>query len=588
MKDLWLLLALITVVCCVSEPTAKITFSFSTERAQACLNATKVGTATSKAKMLCEHLEDGGNNVLWESSDFTNPDALSPDAVGHAVNDLGVEARGLDAEMFETPVCSGGMTGNFNDWSHFELDASEDGMVWSKTVEDSDFVAGYEVAWMFMLCAGESDSVARLQEHFSLLPTKTFDKLSSCTKWSSDLDTFRNLHWQNRHFVIPDNVKDGETIELDTYYFNECESLDVEIIAVDGGRREMPPYLLPAIAVVFVFLMLLFFYKTRDDQALIERVKSESAQQKESLLEMETKLQTEKRGNEMNRMSKNEVCLVTDNLKRIKENAEEARLFEGMKIHRKDLTIDHVVASGSFGKVSMGYYEENSVAVKQLLKLTQDDIDRFKFECFLSKELRHPHIVRTVGVVWEKDCMALVSEFVANGSLGSWLNKDYERRVSGDPDVWTWKREMLKMACDIADGVMYLHNAHYYDVRSKAWQECIIHRDLKPDNFLVTDSMHVKITDFGEARALDIKGEMTVVGTPLYIAPEVMRNERYGKRVDSYSFGVVLFACLRLRPTAFEAFASSLKEDMNKSSNRGIGAAILAHRIDVGWRPRIP
>ena len=476
-----------------------------------------------------------------------------------------------------------------------------------------------------MLCAGESDSVARLQEHFSLLPTKTFDKLSSCTKWSSDLDTFRNLHWQNRHFVIPDNVKDGETIELDTYYFNECESLDVEIIAVDGGRREMPPYLLPAIAVVFVFLMLLFFYKTRDDQALIERVKSESAQQRESLLEMETKLQKEKRGNEMNRMSKNEgkwgyeaasssvlalkkssplliappclplslppslaVCLVTDNLKRIKENAEEARLFEGMKIHRKDLTIDHVVASGSFGKVSMGYYEENSVAVKQLLKLTQDDIDRFKFECFLSKELRHPHIVRTVGVVWEKDCMALVSEFVANGSLGSWLNKDYERRVSGDPDVWTWKREMLKMACDIADGVMYLHNAHYYDVRSKAWQECIIHRDLKPDNFLVTDSMHVKITDFGEARALDIKGEMTVVGTPLYIAPEVMRNERYGKRVDSYSFGVVLFACLRLRPTAFEAFASSLKEDMNKSSNRGIGAAILAHRIDVGWRPRIP
>ena len=476
-----------------------------------------------------------------------------------------------------------------------------------------------------MLCAGESDSVARLQEHFSLLPTKTFDKLSSCTKWSSDLDTFRNLHWQNRHFVIPDNVKDGETIELDTYYFNECESLDVEIIAVDGGRREMPPYLLPAIAVVFVFLMLLFFYKTRDDQALIERVKSESAQQRESLLEMETKLQKEKRGNEMNRMSKNEgkwgyeaasssvlalkkssplliappclplslppslaVCLVTDNLKRIKENAEEARLFEGMKIHRKDLTIDHVVASGSFGKVNMGYYEENSVAVKQLLKLTQDDIDRFKFECFLSKELRHPHIVRTVGVVWEKDCMALVSEFVANGSLGSWLNKDYERRVSGDPDVWTWKREMLKMACDIADGVMYLHNAHYYDVRSKAWQECIIHRDLKPDNFLVTDSMHVKITDFGEARALDIKGEMTVVGTPLYIAPEVMRNERYGKRVDSYSFGVVLFACLRLRPTAFEAFASSLKEDMNKSSNRGIGAAILAHRIDVGWRPRIP
>lgn len=100
--------------------------------------------------------------------------------------------------------------------------------------------------------------------------------------------------------------------------------------------------------------------------------------------------------------------------------------------------------------------------------------------------------------------------------------------------------------------------------------------------------MHVKITDFGEARALDTTGQMTTVGTPLYIAPEVMRNERYGKKVDSYSFGVVLMACLRLRDVAFSVFAAALKHEMRKKTERGIGAAILTHRIDTGWRPSIP
>ena len=96
--------------------------------------------------------------------------------------------------------------------------------------------------------------------------------------------------------------------------------------------------------------------------------------------------------------------------------------------------------------------------------------------------------------------MALVTDFMPNGSLQGWLDMDVQRRAVNqeDPGNWTWRKHLLKMAVDVADGVAYLHQSHYYDTKEARWKECIIHRDLKPDNFLVTEDMHLKITDFGE------------------------------------------------------------------------------------------
>ena len=74
------------------------------------------------------------------------------------------------------------------------------------------------------------------------------------------------------------------------------------------------------------------------------------------------------------------------------------------------------------------------------------------------------------------------------------------------------------------------------------WRECIIHRDLKPENMLLTQEWVLKLTDFGEARAVKEDATMTSVGTPVYISPEVMRGDRYGKKADSYSFAWCLVA----------------------------------------------
>ena len=72
----------------------------------------------------------------------------------------------------------------------------------------------------------------------------------------------------------------------------------------------------------------------------------------------------------------------------------------------------------------------------------------------------------------------------------------------------------------------YLHSVKYTDIKTKQEVNGIIHRDLKPDNCLITDTYSVKICDFGEARAIDLDNTMTMVGTPMYIAPEVVKGER--------------------------------------------------------------
>lgn len=89
----------------------------------------------------------------------------------------------------------------------------------------------------------------------------------------------------------------------------------------------------------------------------------------------------------------------------------------------------------------------------------------------------------------------------------------------------------------IAVAVAYLHS------------NGIIHRDLKPENILLKtpypDSI-VKISDFGLSRFLDEENDFqrTVCGTPMYVAPEVLRRELYGYQADIWSLGVVLYFML--------------------------------------------
>ncbi|ONK78968.1 uncharacterized protein A4U43_C01F1520 [Asparagus officinalis] len=89
---------------------------------------------------------------------------------------------------------------------------------------------------------------------------------------------------------------------------------------------------------------------------------------------------------------------------------------------------------------------------------------------------------------------------------------------------------VLRLALDISQGMRYLHS------------QGVIHRDLKSNNLLLNDEMKVKVADFGtsclETQCQASKGNM---GTYRWMAPEMIKEKPYTKKVDVYSFGIVLW-----------------------------------------------
>lgn len=204
-------------------------------------------------------------------------------------------------------------------------------------------------------------------------------------------------------------------------------------------------------------------------------------------------------------------------------------------------------------------FEGIHVAVKVIKDISADALERTRAEILLMKGLHHPQIVMFIGACWDEFMMGIVLELVDNGPMANFLhNKKLHL---------SWEHPKLSMAKDVAAGCIYLHSSTYYDESEDTWHECIIHRDLKPDNMLVTTTYGVKLTDFGEARAMNSEMTMTQVGSPLYMAPEVLRGERYDERVDLYSYAVTLLEMLVLADSIFEVF-EKVRSELRETTNR--------------------
>ncbi|GMH80757.1 hypothetical protein TL16_g08683 [Triparma laevis f. inornata] len=382
-------------------------------------------------------------------------------------------------------------------------------------------------------------------------------------------------------FEMPVPEKSERMVEVGILYNDEFIEGSPKVITFKPDKEVNLQAILGGVGGVAVIIAYaVWWYSKRRERLKIRRLNS-SFNVRASMLEMEVHNLHESLRKKKHSEREIEVMKqAMDN--QGKERSDELRQ---VLIPSSEVKVTSLLGQGAFGTVNLGVYKHQDVAIKQLISIDEESIHRFRFECFLCKELRHPNVVKLVGVCWDDLMLGCVLEYIDGGSLEGRLKEDWTQPTS---ERMTWKGVLLSLAKDAASGVRYLHNSRYYDEQEQVWKDCIIHRDLKPDNMLVTKDNVLKLTDFGEARAADLSMTMTCVGTPIYVSPEVMRNERYDAKADTYSFGVVLVAMMRPSKTIVDFFFDSLQKKMKKKNRMGIGVGLLNRYLERGWRPPIP
>ena len=207
---------------------------------------------------------------------------------------------------------------------------------------------------------------------------------------------------------------------------------------------------------------------------------------------------------------------------------------------------------------------ERQVAVKLLHEQyagDEDAVERFRREATSVAQLAHTNVVTVIDRGEDGRRQFIVFELVDGPNLKEVV------RARGPLPV----AEALGYGIQAGRALGFAH------------AQGLVHRDVKPQNILVAADAHVKVTDFGIARALELDGLTrtgTVLGTSEYVAPEQARGELVGPPTDIYALGVVLFELLAGEPPyTGDSFVEIALRHVNDPV-----PSVRARRPDVPWR----
>ncbi|XP_026059963.1 calcium/calmodulin-dependent protein kinase type II delta 2 chain isoform X2 [Carassius auratus] len=176
-------------------------------------------------------------------------------------------------------------------------------------------------------------------------------------------------------------------------------------------------------------------------------------------------------------------------------------------------------------KISSG--QEYAAKIINTKKLSARDHQKLEREARICRLLKHPNIVRLHDSISEEGFHYLVFDLVTGGEL---FEDIVAREYYSEADASHCIQQILES----------VHHCHVNG---------IVHRDLKPENLLLASKMKgaaVKLADFG--LAIEVQGDQQAwfgfAGTPGYLSPEVLRKDPYGKPVDMWACGVILYILL--------------------------------------------
>uniref|UniRef100_A0A8D2IT00 Ephrin type-A receptor 1 n=1 Tax=Varanus komodoensis TaxID=61221 RepID=A0A8D2IT00_VARKO len=198
------------------------------------------------------------------------------------------------------------------------------------------------------------------------------------------------------------------------------------------------------------------------------------------------------------------------------------------------VTIETVIGEGEFGEVYRGTLrlpgKERLVVAIKTLKSTYSDSTWWNFlrEATIMGQFNHHNIVRLEGVVTKRNPMMIITEYMENGALDTFLRENMDKFSCV---------QLVTMMQGIAAGMTYLSDRNY------------VHRDLAARNILVSHNLQCKVSDFGLSRILenDVEGTYETKGGKIPIrwtAPEAIAHRIFTSASDVWSFGIVMWEVL--------------------------------------------
>lgn len=180
-----------------------------------------------------------------------------------------------------------------------------------------------------------------------------------------------------------------------------------------------------------------------------------------------------------------------------------------------------LLGRGGMGEVYLGEdpYIGRRVAIKMIKGADPEARDRFRHEARVVGGLAHPSIVALLDFDFSGEEPFLVMEYLKGEGLDAWIKNPHSLA------------EQLVVLDDLGQALAFAHD------------NGVLHRDVKPSNVQILPNGHAKLMDFGIARGSGGKLTATgaVVGTPEYMAPEILNDAAYSVRSDLFSCAVLLY-----------------------------------------------
>ena len=180
------------------------------------------------------------------------------------------------------------------------------------------------------------------------------------------------------------------------------------------------------------------------------------------------------------------------------------------------------IGKGSFSKVYIGYKKvdkEKKYAIKKIYK--KEDLKYINYidkEIKIMNKLNHENIIKLYDTIYTDKYIFLILE-LCDSDLYSFMNKNDLN-----------ENQIRLIIRQITDALKYIMNNN------------IVHRDLKPHNILINNDLTIKLCDFGFAKEFkDTLMSDTVCGSPLYMAPELLKNHKYNLKSDIWSLGIIMY-----------------------------------------------